>query len=778
MSYEHLRLSRETPLTDRHPRRYSGIRPPADPHAHGSMLVQSLNVARQRAVAEDVGGFDERKLLKILLRAGDKSLPPFDVVPGVEIISQEDESIVLAFVTEQGLGEFETRLTTLARDGNVTRKELLYVIDGFDHWTPENRTGVALRDQGFPSAETFMLDAELWPQERQDKRERLLGSFLDWLRAQSIEKLDSIDQPSLVMMRIRCTRAQAEQVLRHRDVRTLDLPPRFGVTIELLHTDVNQFPPVDPPADDAPVIAVLDSGLTPGHPLLAAAVGDAQGYLGPHRSPGDISPWHGTFVSGMALYGNVEEAIRQGYFVPQLRLLSAKVFNDDGNDQTEFVEKAVEEAVCDLHRQYDCRVFNLSYGDLNKVYDSRHVRGLAYTLDRLTRELGVLFVVPSGNLLLSELPADARKSYPDYLFADSARLLDPATSLNALTVGGIALQEATRNAQRYPNTREDHPLARTEQPFPLTRCGPSINGAIKPDVVEHAGNVALMRVGGQARHGGLGVVSLNGGFASGPAFSESIGTSYAAPCIANKAARLNAELANATPNLLRTLIGAHARWPKRCEELLNSDGNSEGREKLLRLVGYGRVEDDALFRSLDHIVTLFTEERICNDQHHFFELPLPESFWSGGRRKREVSVALAYSPAVRTTRLDYRMSKLWFTLVSAASLDEVTKAFRRNRTEGMGERSNGRWLSNDARKNGTLQVSRWTFKQALANGDRVFVIVTRQDSPWSDGRDGEEPYALTVVLTDREHPNTRLYAHVRAVLEARAQVRSRARVQS
>ena len=538
MSYEHLRLGRETPLTDRHRRRRPGIHPPADPRAHGAALAQKLDAARQRAITEDVGGFDARKLLKIRLRAGEKSVPPFDAIPGVEIVSQEDKSIVLAFATEEGLSEFESRLTTLARDGVVTRKELLYAIEDFDHWTPADRTGAALSEQGFPGADPFVLDVELWPQERQDTRRVLLTSFLAWLREQGIERLDDIDQPSLLMVRVRCTRVQAEQLLRHRDVRTLDLPPRLGVTIELLHTDVNQFPVVDPPADNAPAIAVLDSGLTSGHPLLGPAVGDAQGYLAPHRSPDDALPWHGTFVAGLALYGEVDNRIRQGRFVPNLRLYSGKVFNDDGTDQTEFVEKAVEDAVCDLHQQYGCRVFNLSYGDLNKVYDGRHVRGLAYTLDRLTRDLDVLFVVPVGNLPLSELPADARDTYPGYLLTDSARLLDPAPALNVLTVGGLAHHEATRDAQRYPNAREDHPLARTDQPFPLTRCGPSINGAIKPDVVEHAGNVALMRAGGRARHAGLGVVSLNGGFGSGPAFSEDIGTSYAAPVVAHKATRL------------------------------------------------------------------------------------------------------------------------------------------------------------------------------------------------------------------------------------------------
>ena len=777
MAYEHLRLEREAPSTERHPRRHPGIRPPADPRAHGAALAGRLDQARQRAMAEDVGGFDDRKLLKIRLRAGDKSVPAFDAIPGVEIVSQEDESIVLAFATDDGLSEFESRLATLARDGVVTRKELFYVIEDFDHWTPQDRTGAALLEQGFPAAPTFMLDVELWPQERQDKRQQMVRAFLDWLHAQGIERLDDIQQPSLVMVRVRCNGAQAEQILHHRDVRTADLPPRLGVAVQLLHTDINQFPPIDPPSDDAPSIAVLDSGLTRGHSLLGAAVGDAQGYLAPHRSADDTDPhWHGTFVGGLALYGDVHSAIQQGQFVPQLRLFSGKVFEDDGQDQTEFVEKAVEEAVRELHAQYGCRVFNLSYGDLNKVYDGRHVRGLAYTLDRLTRELGVLFVVPAGNLLSSQLPADTRASYPDYLFEGHARLLDPATSLNALTVGGLSLNEATRNAQRHPNTIEDHVLARAEQPFPLTRSGPSASGAIKPDVVAHAGNIASRRTGGGTDHAGLGVVSLNGGFALGPAFKEDIGTSYAAPQVAHQAARLLAEVPDASPSLLRALIGAHARWPQACEALLNPGNNAEGRDKLLRLVGYGRVDDAALFRSLDHTVTLLAEERVGNDQHHFFELPLPDSFWDGGRRTREVTVALAYSPAVRTTRLDYRRAKLWFHLVTAGSLDEVTQAYRRNREEGMGERANGRWLPNDTRKNGTLQVSRWRFKQALANGHKVFVVVTRQDSLWSDGRDGDEPYAVAVVLADREQANAQLYAQVQAALQARAQARARARI--
>lgn len=301
------------------------------------------------------------------------------------------------------------------------------------------------------------------------------------------------------------------------------------------------------------------------------------------------------------------------------------MFNDDGNDQIEFVEKAVEAAVRDLHDQCGCRVFNFSYGDLNKIYDGRHVRGFAYTLDRLTVNSAFCSWCRQGNLHPSELPDNSQDVYPEYLFSESSRLLDPAPALNVLTVGGLATHEASRDAQRYPNSCEDHPLA---EPVSLSRSpvAASINGAIKPDFVEHAGNLALMRSGGRTRHSGLGVVSLNGGFATASTFCEDIGTSYAAPVVAHKAARLLAELPAASTHLLRALLGAHARWPSACSTLLNGSDNADGRKNVLQLAGYGQVDDAALFRSLDSTVTLLTEEQIGNDQHHFFELPLPDSF--------------------------------------------------------------------------------------------------------------------------------------------------------
>ena len=296
-----------------------------------------------------------------------------------------------------------------------------------------------------------------------------------------------------------------------------------------------------------------------------------------------------------------------------------------------------------------------------------------------------------------------------------------------------------------------------------------------PLEVEEAGNLAVMRVGARSRHSGLGVVSMNSGFATGRLFAEDIGTSYASPLVAHKVALLSARLPDASANLLRAVVGAHARWPQASVQLLNPQGNADGRKKLLRLVGYGQIEDAALYQSSESVVTLLAEDALGNNKHHFYELPIPDEFWTAGRRSREVTVALAYSPEVRTTRLDYRCSKLFFTLVASASLDDAVRAFTHGRQDGLPEYSNNRLIPNADRKPGTLQMSRWTFRSPLDNSKKLFVVITRQDAAWSITQEAMEPYALNVTVADRGNASVNLYERIRAALEARAQIRARAR---
>ena len=680
--------------------------------------------------------------------------------------------MILAFATAEQLESFEAKLSTMAAGTTVTYQNLIYSLGGFDRWTPEDRTGWALRRHGFPETQFFIIDAELWPVAARSDAARLRDAFETWVIERAGEIIDSVKQPYLTVYRIRCGDSLVQDLLNHRDVRTVDLPPRVGLESALVFTPIQELDAVPEPPNEAPGVVVLDSGLATGHPVIAPAVGDAESFL-PDVSEAD-DHGHGTFVSGIALYDDVAECVRTRSFIPELRIFSGRVLDQNNRSDPYLIENQVEKAVRHFVDQYGCRIFNLSYGDLNKPYRDRHVAGLAVTLDALSRELDVLFVVPTGNFDGDEDgPDDWRGEYPTYLTGDASVLLDPAPALSALTVGSLARYE---RHERWPDDPSYLPVARSDQPSPFTRHGPSVNGAIKPDLVDYGGNLMINAHAGGHQVTGIryvGELSTSHNFAAGRPFAVDSGTSFATPHVTHAAARILKEYPIVNVDRCRALLVAHARTPDACSQLFA--GNPVA---VREVTGYGLVDRSALCQSIESCVTLWTEESIENRHHQFFEIPVPAEFWSSGRRARELTVALAYRPAVRTTRIDYRAAAISFKLVQAQSLDEVVNSFDAavdiDSTTTIRERQSGRRFSERERSRGTVQASTWTFTQpseALRECS-WFVVVTRNDPAWgSTLSSGRESYALAVTLTDRLVQEPRLYTRIQARLRERARAR-------
>src|SRR5690606_21135316 len=384
---------------------------------------------------------------------------------------------------------------------------------------------------------------------------------------------------------------------------------------------------------------------------------------------------------------------------------------------------------------------------------------------------------PTGNFQGADsVPADWRAEYPGYLLQEEAALLDPAPALNALTVGSLARWDATFNAQRYQDDPAEQPIARRDQPSPFTRSGPPVGWAIKPELVAYGGNRAVnLRVRNHwpVKHG-LGELSTCKDFAAGRPFAEDAGTSFAAPHVAHLAARILAEHPDADHNLLRALLVAHARWPEPCEELFPKISD------LVRVCGYGRVDDGALERSNEQEVTLIATDAIPDRHHHFYEIPLPASFLEARKRTREVTVALAHSPPVRTTRISYKACEMEFSVVWATDLEYVGRMFNaatsKEEYQRIPEAKNAS-IGKRNRSSGTVQADHWIIRQPSKKQreQRLFVVVTRVDESWGKDLTQEgEPYALVVVLRDRENAAAQLYGQVQAHLHAR--VRERIRV--
>ena len=789
-NFEHLRISREPLQTDR--RTSSGYIPPperGDLHTHGLKLIDRLNRSRQKAETQITtrsgtyilklrysGRFDTENLNK----------------HGIEFISQEDKHLCVVFSDEKGLALFTEHLSLLGlEDAELSYKQILEATEGIDNWSAEDRKSWAITHKGFPTTDRFILDIELWPIQvaHHPERLQLCSAFENWLQAQEITNIDKINLNSLLIYRIEVDATQAELLLNHADVRTVDLAPESGIGYHQLNCDIENLPEqiLHPPAQAARV-CVLDSGINTNHPLLGPAMADSASFLAKDDDASDQTG-HGTAVASIVLYGDLEACNAGNYWRPEVWLFNGRILDGNNEFDQETIAHTLTKAVTYFVEEHQCRIFNLSIGNENAPYDQRHIRGIAYVLDQLSRENNVLFIVSAGNFTGSvdpDVPHESwRDEYPDYLLSEQSVIIDPAPALNVLTVGSLARHNATADEQRHPEISQLSP-ADEGQPSPFTRHGPSVKGALKPELVAVGGNLAspLRREGYQhPTMRGLGVLTCNHRFVGSTLFAEISGTSFAAPYITHLAGRLLNNYPQASANLLRALLVNHANMPHSIKrtfptEMQQDYKNTNKRDIERDLAGYGLIDEESLYRSSQQVVIMMAEEQIKNDSHHFFRLPLPEEFLRSNRAAREIRVTLAYSPATRTTRLDYTATRMRFRLVKDDSLDEVQRHFNhdtQDETETRNDDAIGnRDIGPELRQKSTVQSATWRMRQRNPD-ENWFVVITRQDTDWGRSMSLElEPYALVVTVTDRENEEAQLYSQIsqRIELQQRVQVQA------
>ena len=784
--YQHLWIGKEPRVNAR--RRIDRKIPPVtrnDLQGHSLRLGKELTEAVERARVQ-TGAEDGRFVLKLNYE-GNLDFGNLKK-HGVEFLSQEDKTICVVFASEQGLAEFADHLSRLgAPEGEeLTYRQILLALDGVGNWSRGDRESWALKHFGLPDLASFKLDLEIWPfgLEHSPDRLQMMQRFEGWLTSQNIQRISRVNRDSLVLYRVEVNREQADLLLEHRDVRLVDLPPRNGITYQQMDVPLERLPEMLPaPSAEAPRVCILDSGINSNHPLLRSSVAEAESFIAGEEPEDEAG--HGTAVAGIILYGDLEKCLVSNHWKPDVWLYSGKVMiKSPGLDEAVFdpgtIEQSIEKAVAYFAGEQGCRIFNISFGNENSPYDGRHIRGIAYTLDRLAREYDVLFVVSAGNFRGTEnLPrADWRTEYPEYLLADESLIIDPAPALNVLTVGALANHTATANEQRYGylEINELCPAAE-DQPAPFTRHGPSIKGAIKPDLVAHGGNLAAPL----GRHGvqfnptdrRLGVLTLNHNYLGGTLLKDISGTSFSAPYITHLAGRLLGFYPSASANLLRALLVNHADIPDACRTVFPEQLQGHIRQ----VAGYGKVNNDTLFRSTEYEVVLLAEDAIENETSQFYELPLPEAYLRSNRATRQLRVSLAYCPPVRTTRLEYAATKISFRLVRGNSLEEVQRHFNhalKKDVETISDSSAAnREISCKEREKGTVQSSIWHFRQ-LSPKYRWFVVVTRQDKDWGIPLCKEvEDYALVATVSDRDNQEVQLYTQIQVRIREQARARIR-----
>ena len=519
------------------------------------------------------------------------------------------------------------------------------------------------------------IDVEVWRME-DERLKKFTAGMRSMIREQGGDVTDELTTNSFYVARAHCTGQTVEALALLREVARIDRPPGVSARPGRAH-DAGDTKATGRPAPGMPGILVVDSGVN-NHPLLRDSIGGRR--VHPSDDGGVVDGYdiddaeHGTPVAGAALYGDVEKCLAEGRFVPQIWIYSAKVMYERNGqavfDKTSLIEHQLKDAVEHASASYEnCRVVNLSLADTERVMkDGERQFRIASLIDELSSEhRDLTFVVAAGNL---DADDTYKYTHPD-CFADPPghfRVVDPATSVHAVTVGSIE------------PTRESAAVC----PSHFTRVGPGLRRMIKPELVENGGN-------------GDGIPAINPRWHSdGKFFTNEWGTSLSAPRVSHLVAMLARAFPHASRNLLTALTLASASVPAQKPGRLgdiDEKGKSEELKKVLNVYGYGRPRlDHADYSDSDRVVLLH-DGAIGLQRVDFFPLILPDEFFQQ-KGARSIDVSLVYDPPTNANRWDYMGVTMEYTLYKNASLDSVRDAYRGASSGAAGEESVGKRLRN------------------------------------------------------------------------------------
>ncbi|WP_376709115.1 S8 family peptidase [Pseudochrobactrum lubricantis] len=758
--YDHLALKRLDGTYERRVKGF-GVTPDRNHKTHGNHIQTDIQTTLSKfEELSSIGDLDPSLIFKIAI----EGVIPEDEWRKLDLIvlTEDTDNSVVLFANDKSLNEFKRKVEEYSGDlkpgqKNPSYNGLISSINSVSLIEKKDRIGPKLQADGYTSAQSFspntdyILDVEL--HKPTDDFDVVL--FLNRLRlaieAHSGQILSTYSGSSILLARVKCNTDAIAALLDLPEVLEVEAPPQPDLafedlsSIDLGELEVGQSPPLD-----AVTIGIIDSGVNFGHPLLAPIEACAITY-DPTGSPSD-SHGHGTSVASVAAFGDIATRVKLNNFNTSFRIASARVLDDEGHFPDDISLPALmENSITQLHKNYGTRIFNISLGDPKSIYTGGKNAPWTAALDNLARELDILIIVSSGNRkdLGTTLGETIVKEYPHYLAEPPSRLFQPATGANVLTVGSIAHSNGLEPDDF--DFVDIMPICEKDEPSPFTRTGPGIREMIKPDLVDIGGNVIWSGLnnkllGGSAKPS-TGIWTFNHTPIGNDLFTSQIGTSFAAPQLAYKAAILLEQFPNASANLLRSLLALTAAKPEALQtRIANFDD-----DKLRMVCGHGVSNIAQALHTEDDRVIFWTEDDLSHGHFAIYEIPIPADFQITKGRK-EIRVSLAFDPPVRHTRASYLGVTMGWHLLRGSTHSEVLDRFRKwKKEEGKLPEFEQKYIcptdiNSTLREYGTLQVGTYTGHRKIDQyGDKYYVAVWNS-ARWNNLKETSQKYALCVQM--------------------------------
>lgn len=777
---EHLLLPNPRPLQSRRAGGAGGGAPDRKRGSHGTRLQQQLGTAR--ALIQLNAGVDPDLVFKIKAKARpeDSSFEGRDL----QILGETVDYTYFVLAGDRG-DALDKAIQKYIQDGSL--KSFFNQIDDIEPYGPADRTGPGLSDLGADFAGRSVVDVCVWPsgsyqeaQRRAEIVESVVNGNDGQIRLRSVSSRRSY-------FRVEISASGLGDLLNTSVVELVRTPPvPFLDFRDWRNLDVSSLSRVESSSE---VVGVLDDSPESAHPLLTGLILSDES-LAPDGYAWQQRGSHGTEVVGRVLFPTLHEELRDAVPVRAVGAVRvARILEPDPmrtQNPPRFATYApphllVEQAIRHLHGKYGVRVFNLSIG-YSEPFNDLHVGPLTETIDDLVRELGIVVVVPTGNVpidLAARTPSGHHiiDDKPEFFFSPEHRIAEPAPAALAVTVGSLALSGAPAELHGRIGWQA---AAVDDEASPFSRGGPGLGTnkkrANKPDMTHYGGNLVVNDTGGTVYSDlGASIISTSTRGPLGSIFAAVNGTSYAAPAVARVAADIAYAYPDASANLIRALLAAGSVHTNPAE--IHESFHSRN-----RIYGLGRPTTLTSIASDSRRVTMTYDGTMPLDAVQIHPVPVPDEFRSGSQRERIITVALAFDPPVRRQRREYLAGTMKIEVYRDIDPAELAQILQRQDPDDPSD------PIRDRRKlifkpgvntftHSTLQLRKWVGKQSFPNDASTFYIaVTHKAQTWArDNPDyAQQDYGLAVTLEDQHLATANLYEILRSKLRVPTRVRVRA----
>lgn len=544
-------------------------------------------------------------------------------------------------------------------------------------------------------------------------------------------------------------------------------------------------------------VCLLDTGVNPGHPLLAQHIGLNDLYSVDPAWGLQDNVGHGTGLAGLALYGDLvgpltsQAPITIRHRIESVKLLQAAVGNQN-EPHGALTMSAV--ALPEIANPDAGRVFSMAITSID-ARDRGRPSAWSAAVDSLASDvLGEranprLIVISAGN-------ADQNQAlhYPNSNTTDGIH--DPGQSWNALCVGAYT-QKVTIDPPR-PALQPVAPAGGLSPYSTTSLTWQRTSWPLKPDVVFEGGNLVKDNL---AAYNYPSVSLLTTSHTpQARLFETSRATSAASALAARMAAQISSSYPDFWPETVRALMVHSAEWTDRMKHDFLGAGTKSDYERLVKTCGFGVPDLERALWSAGNSLTLILEDSLqpfikpnkgnptARDMH-LHNLPWPkQELLNLGNTNVEMRVTLSYfvepNPGVVERgikgRYRYESHGLRFD-VSRPTEERDQFRYRinkraRDEEEGayLGGGSDPNWLlGTQTRHRGSLHSDIWR-GTAAELADRGMIGIYPALGWWKtmlkQGRCNDRVRYSLVVSIKTEQSDIDLYAAIQNEIAARTAI--------